>query len=146
LVLVGDGPLRRELEGRAAGASVYFAPFEDSRERLADVLAAADAYLAPGRAETFGLSALEAMACGTPVVSADAGGVAEVVRRSGAGILFRGGDAGSLARALRQCLVARPDRLGANGRAFVERHHGWDGVFDRIFDVYRSVIAEREVP
>jgi hypothetical protein len=34
-----------------------------------------------------------------------------------------------------------PEQLGAMGRAFVEREHGWDTVFDRIFDVYRDVIA-----
>jgi alpha-1,6-mannosyltransferase len=143
LLIVGDGPLRRELEHRAAGCAIRFAPFESSRERLADTLASADAYLAPGRAETFGLSALEAMACGTPLITVDEGAVTERVRASGAGVVYRGGDPESVARALRRCLDGQPARLGAVGRTFVEREHGWDSAFDRIFEVYRDVAARR---
>src|SRR5581483_10874279 len=79
LVLMGDGPMIAALRRRAAGAAIRFLPFENSRERVADLLAACDAYIAPSPVETFGLAALEALACGTPVVSADRGGVAERV-------------------------------------------------------------------
>ncbi|HEY4219113.1 MAG TPA: glycosyltransferase [Gemmatimonadaceae bacterium] len=141
LVIMGAGPLESDLRARAAGLSIIFRPFEDSRERVADFLAAADAYLSSGTTETFGLTALEALACGTPVVSADGGGVAEHLRRSGAGALFAPGDAASMAAALQHCFAEQSRALGAVGRAFVEREHGWDSVFDRIFDVYRSVLA-----
>jgi alpha-1,6-mannosyltransferase len=140
LAIVGQGPLAQPLAARAAGTSIRFLPFQNSREDVADLLAASDAYLAPSPVETFGLAALEALACGTPVVAADRGGVAEQVRRSNGGVLFHSGDADSLADALRRCLGGQPDQLGAVGRAFVEREHGWDHVFDRIFSVYRRVL------
>ncbi len=144
LLILGDGPGKVALEAQAAGSSIQFMPFEDSREQMADVLAASDVFLAPGSLETFGLSAIEALACGTPVVSADAGAVAEHVARSRAGVLFKQGDAESLASALKRCLSARPEHLGALGRAFVEREHGWDTVFDRIFDVYREIVSQSQ--
>jgi alpha-1,6-mannosyltransferase len=141
LLIIGDGPARVALERQTMGMSIRFLPFEESRERMADLLAASDVFLAPGSLETFGLSAVEALACGTPVVSADGGAVAEHVTRSRAGCVFRAGDAESVAGALRRCFAMHPEQLGAMGRAFVEREHGWDTVFDRIFDVYRDVIA-----
>jgi alpha-1,6-mannosyltransferase len=142
-VIVGEGPLGPDLRVQAAGLPIHFLPFESERARLADVLSAADVYLAPGSVETFGLSALEAMACGTPVVSANRGGVAELVTRSGAGALFSTGDAASLAAQLDVCLSV--PALGERARTFVECEHGWDTVFDRIFDAYRSVLADRPV-
>ena len=65
--------------------------FRSSRTatRLADLLAAVDLAVAPCSIETFGLSALEALASGTPLLSADRGGVAETVGRSGAGATVR---------------------------------------------------------
>lgn len=140
LVIVGQGPLMRQLRERALGSSIRFLPFQNSRDGVANLLAASDAYLAPSPVETFGLAALEALACGTPVISADRGGVAEQVRRSNGGVLFQTGDADSVADALRRCLNGQPDQLGAVGRAFVEREHGWDSVFDRIFSVYHSIL------
>jgi alpha-1,6-mannosyltransferase len=141
LLIVGDGPLGPELRERARGLPVRFGTFESSRTKLADLLAASDVYLAPGSRETFGLSSLEAMACGTPVVSADAGGVAELVTRAGVGHVFRSGDARSLAAQLLAAIDAPADRVGAAARAFVEREHTWDVAFDRIFDAYRTLLA-----
>jgi alpha-1,6-mannosyltransferase len=65
LTLVGSGP--QQLLRLAAGPPVHFEGFV-TPERLREVLAGADLALAPGPAETFGLAALEALACGTPVV------------------------------------------------------------------------------
>ena len=141
LVIVGDGPLAPELRERAKGLPIRFAPFESSRSRLADLLAASDVYLAPGSLETFGLSSLEAMACGTPVVSADAGGVAELVNRAGVGFLFRADDHQSLATQLNVALDESSERMAAAARAFVEREHSWEVAFDRLFDAYRAVLA-----
>src|SRR5262245_11628083 len=93
LVLVGDGPLRSQLRAESARMRVRWLPFETDRERIAMLLAASDVYLSPGPNETFGLSAVEAMACGTPIVAADKGSVAEHVRQSEGGTLFESGNA-----------------------------------------------------
>jgi alpha-1,6-mannosyltransferase len=139
LLLIGTGPLEFRLRRMAAASRVRFRSFEHDRVRLADLYAAADLYLAPGPAETFGLSAHEAMASGTPVLSVDSGGVAEQVHRSGAGAVYPLGDAAALAEAADALLDADLAALGARARAFVEAHHRWDRVFDRIFGIYREV-------
>jgi phosphatidylinositol alpha-mannosyltransferase len=81
------------------------------------------------------------MASGTPVLSCDEGGVAETVRRSGAGALYAAGDAGALADAAIALIGGDLDALGRRGREHAERHHTWERVFDRIVEVYRGVIA-----
>lgn len=68
LVVAGDGPLRRSLQQRASGLPVEFTGHVRGRDAMARLLSAADVVLAPGPVETFGLAALEALACGTPVV------------------------------------------------------------------------------
>lgn len=82
LVVAGDGPKRSALERRAAGLPVTFIGFVPERPRLARLLASADVSLAPGPHETFGLSALEALASGTPVVVSASSALPEIVRPS----------------------------------------------------------------
>jgi alpha-1,6-mannosyltransferase len=86
LVIAGDGPLRARLERRSAGLPVEFTGFISSRMDVASLLATADVALAPGPHETFGLAALEALACGTPAVVSNTSALAEIVTEgSGAG-------------------------------------------------------------
>jgi len=79
LVVAGDGPARAGLERRARGLPVTFLGHVTDRGSMAALLGAADVVLAPGPIETFGLAALEAMACGTPVVAAATSALAELV-------------------------------------------------------------------
>jgi len=141
LVLVGDGPARRRLQRRSGSDRHHWLPFQRDRDRLADLLAAVDLTVAPCSIETFGLSALEALSSGTPLLSADRGGVAETVARSGAGATFAAGDAAALAEAAVRLLQGDLATLGAAGRRYAEADHGWDAVLDRIFDVYRGIVA-----
>ena len=143
LVLVGDGPARRRLLAQTGASRIFWLPYENDQERLANFLAAVDLIVSPGSIETFGLSALEAAASGTAVLSADRGGVSEQLAASGGGAVFLAGDSGSLADEAVRTLRARDDlpRLGALGRAHAERNHSWSSVFDRIFDIYRRVAA-----
>ena len=145
LALVGDGPMRRLLEERSAGAPwIRFISYEPDRERLADLLAAWDLFVAPSSNETFGLAPLEALASGTPVLSADRGGISEQVEASGAGERFSSGDSGSLADAAVRLFAADLVALGARGRAHAEAHHAWDSVFDRIFALYGTVVRDHK--
>jgi alpha-1,6-mannosyltransferase len=143
LAVIGDGPARKRLQGLTESKRIIWLPYQNDRDQLANVLAALDLFVSPGSIETFGLSALEAAASGTAVLSADRGGVSEQIRRSEGGAMFAAGDPGALAEeAVR--LLQSPEqlpRLGALGRAYAEREHAWSRVFDRIFDVYRQVVA-----
>jgi alpha-1,6-mannosyltransferase len=79
LVVVGEGPLRARLERQAARLPVDFTGFIGCRDTVATILASADVALAPGPHETFGLAALEALACGTPAVVSRTSALAEIL-------------------------------------------------------------------
>jgi N-acetyl-alpha-D-glucosaminyl L-malate synthase BshA len=100
LVMVGDGPERAcaEQEARALGVhdSTHFLGRLDP---VAPLLASADLFLLPSQSESFGLSALEALACGVPVVASNAGGLPEVVRSGVTGVLREVGDVDGMAAA-----------------------------------------------
>jgi alpha-1,6-mannosyltransferase len=141
LVLVGNGPARRRLQRHPGAERWRWLPFQQDRDDLADLLAAADLAVSPCSIETFGLSALEALASGTPLLSADRGGVAETVRRSRGGAMFSSGDAGALTEEAVRLLAGGLHGLGRAGRHHAEAHHGWDAVLDRLFAVYRDSLA-----
>ncbi|MGW3291095.1 glycosyltransferase [Streptomyces sp. NPDC001002] len=92
LVVAGDGPLRLRLEERARERRlpVTFLGHVSDRDALGALQASADVCLAPGPAETFGLAALEAMACGTPVVVSTSSALPEVIGSAGAVAADRG--------------------------------------------------------
>ena len=139
LVMAGDGPERATLGRRNRGQRVFWLPFIADRAQLADLQAASSVYMATSPHETFGLSPLEAMACGTPVLAADGGGGREHVRSSKAGRVFRPGDAKDLQE---QAIALLGDDLAAHGaraRAFAAREHSWESVFERVFALYERV-------
>ena len=140
LVLAGNGPSAGHYRRMAPSDGVVWLPYQHDRDRLADLYAAADLYLAPGPAETFGLSALEAFASGTPVLSVDRGGVAELLTASGAGLHYPSGDAGACAEAAIRLFQGDLPALGRRGRQHAETRHSWNTAFGRIFAVYREVL------
>ncbi|MEO8227002.1 MAG: glycosyltransferase [Gemmatimonadota bacterium] len=141
LVLVGGGPSAAWLRAQPGAERVVWLPFERDRDALANLVAAADLYVAPGPAETFGLAALEALASGVPVLSVDSGGVPELVTRSGAGATYPIGDRAALADQAAALFQQDLPALGARGRSYAEREHAWPAVFDRIFAAYRTLIG-----
>jgi len=125
LVLVGDGPelepARRTLEDRGLLDDVEFA---GERLDIVDVLSQTDAFLLPSATESFGLAALEAMACEVPVVASRVGGLPEVVDEGVNGFLHAPADVEGMASSLVRIVTdeALRDRLGAEGRrAAIER-------------------------
>lgn len=75
----GDGPAKSELVQQAGAAPITFHPHLSDRTLLAERIAAADVALSVCPGETFGLAILEALACGTPVVTANSGGGQELL-------------------------------------------------------------------
>jgi L-malate glycosyltransferase len=108
LVMVGDGPDRveAETEARVLGIDrdVHFLGKIDA---VAPLLAGADLFLLPSQTESFGLSALEALACGVPVVGSRAGGIPEVVKDGVTGALCETGDTEGMAAAALEILSDR---------------------------------------
>lgn len=99
LVLVGDGPDRSDCErlSRELGLenSVIFL---GKQEGLVDILNASDLFIIPSQSESFGLSALEAMACGLPVISSSVGGLPELVKHNETGFIAEIGDVERMAK------------------------------------------------
>lgn len=144
LVVIGEGPQKRELQAasREAHTRIIWLDFESNRERLADLLASMDAAVAPGPVETFGLSALEAMACGTPVISVDRGAGAELVQRSEGGATYRLRDEFDFAATIAMFLRGDLAHYGANGRRYAEREHTWERAFDELFSLYARLAGK----
>ena len=147
LVIVGDGPERRALEqqARALGrADVTFAGAPDDAT-LVDWYRAADLTVVPSRTlEGYGLVVLESLACGTPVLVTDAGGLPEAVAALDPGLVVPAADAAALAARLRE-LCGGPEPVtnvpdAARCRAFAERH-GRDALAANTRAVYAEAIA-----
>jgi len=138
VVLGGDGPAREELEAAAArtDADVRFLGMLD-RAELPAFYSALDAFAFPSPVETQGLVALEAICCGTPVVGADAGALADTVEEGETGYHFEAGNADALANAVERTL-AEHERLSEN---CLDRRQefGVDAALDTLEDVYASV-------
>jgi D-inositol-3-phosphate glycosyltransferase len=120
------------------GRVVFFPP--QPQARLADFYAAADAVLVPSRSESFGLAALEAQACGTPVIAAGVGGLRYVVEDGVTGFLVAGHDPGDHAERLLSVLSDRGRALRM-GRAGV-RHSmrfSWDATAAAALGVYQEL-------
>jgi starch synthase len=124
LILVGSGEDAGEVARRASAARGVHVIDEwvQDRARMRAILSAADVYAFPSRHEGLPVAPLEAMACGLPVVGADANGVEDVVGDTG--IVVPRGDADALAAALRELLIdgERRAELGQRARRRVETH------------------------
>jgi L-malate glycosyltransferase len=99
LVLVGDGPDRSECERLCRSLEICDqVRFLGKQETLVDILTASDLFLIPSQSESFGLSALEAMSCGLPVLSSSVGGLPELVKHNETGFISEIGDIDRMAR------------------------------------------------
>ncbi len=109
---------------------------------LADWYRAASVVLVPSHSESFGLVALEAQACGTPVVAAAVGGLHTAVRHGSSGILVDGHDPVDYARVLSE-LLASPARLASLSRGALEHASafGWPATADRLVEVYSEAMS-----
>ncbi len=148
LVLVGDGPDQsacRELV-RELGLNERVT-FLGERDALPELLAPACVFVLTSSSESFGLSALEAMSCGTPVVATRAGGVAEVVEHGVSGLLSDIDDLDGFAANLSALLFDR-DRartMGENARRQAVERFARERIVERYVALYRCVLA-RPVP
>jgi glycosyltransferase involved in cell wall biosynthesis len=120
LVFIGDGPDRAAIEARVR-ASAYSADvtFEGEQRDPVPLLSCADLFLLPSSQESFGMAALEAMACEVPVVASRIGGLPELIDDGRTGFLFDADDAddgGVRFVSSRADLAPRSARRGSVGR------------------------------
>ncbi|MFE0812495.1 glycosyltransferase [Streptomyces sp. NPDC058794] len=143
LVVAGDGPLRPRLEQRARerGLPVTFLGHVADRGLLGALQASADVCLAPGPAETFGLAALEAMACGTPVVASASSALPEVIGSAGAVAAGHGeGFADAVALLLGRREAERREAARARAQCF-----GWDAAVRAFLSAHDAALPTHPV-
>jgi N-acetyl-alpha-D-glucosaminyl L-malate synthase BshA len=119
LLMVGDGPERASAQALARRLGVQeHVRFLGRQDSAYEILACADVFLLPSELESFGLSALEAMGCGVPVIGYDAGGLPEVVRHAETGFLLPVGDVEGMAARTLELLKddERRRQMGQAGR------------------------------
>ena len=141
-VVHGDGPLRSELEEMAAGLPMTFAGYETDRRTLARKIAQADVGVSPGPCETFGLAALELLACGTPVVVPDRGALSELITADVGRSCSR--SAGRFADAIEDLLEQDQVELRAAARRHAERY-SWQASAARFLSLYAGLTERRRV-
>ena len=133
--------LRRLVHQHRMEANVSFVGSMD-QQRLALFYAAADVCAVPSLTESFGLVALESMACGTPVVGTRVGGLQTVIEDGVSGLLVPAGDYQALAESIAQVLTDHRLRMhlahGARDRA---EHFTWRGVGDKVEALYGKLLA-----
>ncbi len=114
------------------------------QSRLADWYTAADVCVVPSYNETFGLVAVEAQACGTPVVAASVGGLVTAVADGSSGLLVAGHDPAAYAAAVARLLdePALRTRL-AEGAVTHARRFGWSATVDGLLGTYRAALEEQ---
>lgn len=98
LLMVGDGPERTQAEQLARDLGIsHNVRFLGKQDAVEEILSVADLFLIPSSSESFGLAALEAMACGVPVVSSNVGGLPELNQEGITGFLCEMGDIDAMA-------------------------------------------------
>lgn len=119
-----------------------------SRELIVAVYSAADVFVIPSLQEAFGQTAMEAMACGTPVVGSRTGGIPELVRPGETGLLASPGDASDLARSLERLRSdeALRARLSAGGRQLIEREFTRERQARAYVELYEEITSNAARP
>ena len=144
LVMVGDGSERTNAEHRARCLGVADkCSFVGKQPKIVDYLSASDVLLLPSEQESFGLAALEAMACEVPVIASRVGGIPEVVTDGQTGFLSEVGDITKMAADATR-LVADPElrkEMGAKARESAISRYRTDIVIPQYIQYYEEILS-----
>lgn len=140
LAVVGSGPAEGYLKQRLKDTNTTFMGYMTGQE-LAEVYATADVLAFPSDTETLGFVAMEAMASGTPVVGARAGGIPEVICHSQNGFTFTPGNLGEFSNYLQKLLFNQQLRLELGARARKDMTEwGWQASTEKLVEYYKKAI------
>jgi L-malate glycosyltransferase len=145
LVMVGDGSERATCEQRARDLGIANqCVFVGEQPNIVEYLSAADVLLLPSEQESFGLAALEAMACEVPVVASRVGGVPEVVTDGETGFLSDVGDTDKMAEDTAR-LLSNPElrrEMGSRARESALARYSTDKIIPRYIAFYEGILAK----
>jgi L-malate glycosyltransferase len=149
LILVGDGPDRSNAEQLARELGIIeHVKFLGKQLELVPILSAAHLFLIPSQSESFGLSALEAMACELPVIASSVGGLPELVLHGQTGYIAEIGDVERMGKYAIDLLTndQKYAQFAAAGRQRAVTSFGSQAVVDQYEEYYRQVLEEQPVP
>jgi len=144
LIMVGDGSERTNVEHRARCLEVFEkCSFVGKQPKIVDYLSAADVLLLPSDQESFGLAALEAMACEVPVIASRVGGIPEVVTDGETGFLSEVGDVTKMAEDAARLLSDETFRkqMGVRARESAVSRYRTDLVIPQYIRFYEEVLS-----
>ncbi len=142
LLLVGDGPDRSLTERLARSLQMHeHVRFLGKQDPVSEILSMSDVFIMPSGFESFGLAALEAMACGVPVVCSDIGGLPELLAGSGGGFLCPLGDIAAFTDCAALLLQddALREKMSTAARVHAVRYFNEDSIVPRYEAFYHSV-------
>jgi N-acetyl-alpha-D-glucosaminyl L-malate synthase BshA len=140
LLMVGDGPERVHAEERCRQLNLCEdIKFLGKQQSVEELLAISDLFLLPSGSESFGLAALEAMACGVPVISSDTGGLPEVNREGFSGFLCPVGDTAQMAEKALQ-ILSTPESLKQFSKQAMEQAATFE--LSKILPMYEAFYEE----
>jgi N-acetyl-alpha-D-glucosaminyl L-malate synthase BshA len=145
LLMIGDGPERQNAEELCRHLGIYHeVRFLGKQEQMDEILSIADLFLLPSSYESFGLAALEAMACGVPVISTNAGGLPEINVQGVTGFLSKVGDVDDMAKHSLELLISderlqeAKDAAKAHARTFEKSliipHY--EALYEQVLEAY----------
>jgi len=145
VMMIGDGPERSRAEARARELNISeHVHFLGRQDDIYLLLSASDVFLMPSRLESFGLAALEAMACGVPCVSSNSGGLKELVKEGVAGYTAEVGDIERMSQLVLQ-IVQDPkirEKLSRSSRDYALTNFHVSKIVPQYLDFYKKILAQ----
>ena len=147
-LIIGDGPLRQKLEDLAKKLNIYQdCLFTGFRKEIANIISIFDVGVLSSLCEPFGLTILEYMALGKPIVATNAGGVPEIIKDGKSGILVPPQEPEQLAQAIILLLKnrGRAEQMGLAGRALVESKFTAERMIRESEELYLGLAQKKKV-
>ncbi|MGI8315441.1 glycosyltransferase family 4 protein [Halobacillus mangrovi] len=143
-LIVGDGPLRKSLE-KDAPTNMTFTGYQKGR-MLTQIYSSSSLFIFPSTTETFGNVVLESMACGTPVIASEAGGVQEIVENGKTGLLCTPCQVEEFIHSISKLLNDEKllTKMSKSARTYA-LSRSWESIFSQLLIDYEEVLTDRLV-
>lgn len=144
LLLIGDGPERKRMEDKARGICTEDIRFLGKLDAVEEVLSVSDLFLMTSEKESFGLAALEAMACEVPVISTNAGGLPELNKDGHSGFVCNVGDIEDMVAKAIHILDNKNLASFKKGALARAKEFDVEAILPKYENYYRSIIKEHK--
>jgi N-acetyl-alpha-D-glucosaminyl L-malate synthase BshA len=145
VMMIGDGPERSKAEARARELDISeHVHFLGKQDDIYLLLSTSDVFLMPSKLESFGLAALEAMACGVPCVSSNAGGLKELIKEGVSGYTAEVGDIDRMSQLVLQIVQDSTikEKLSRSSRDYALAYFHVNKIVQQYLNLYKNVLSQ----